>query len=159
MGKKYYGNMNYIPKYPDFNNPDVWQDLNRQCYDGTLDYSSFPADEYKYFDRLRLLYLEFKFNCLDREAAVIEKQRLKKEYEWGKYQLMRSAEIYGVYQDNIKRFNELRIKINKADSEKEKLRIALEIIGIVINDEKVFPKINMQENYETEENENVDNGR
>lgn len=146
MGKRYYGNMDYIPKHPDFNSSDVWQDLTRQCYDGTLDYSSYPADEYKYFDRLRLLYLEFKFNGMDKQTAAESKRKLYREYTESKRRQAVSLEVYTVYQDNIKRFEERMILINKENDPYKKLKLALEIIGMITNN-SVFPKINMPEEF------------
>lgn len=119
---------------PNFKDPDVWKSLKRQCYDGTLDYEDYPADEYKYFDKLRLTYLEFKFNSLPQKEAATRERLLLKEYQQAKQTASRSLEVYREYQDNIKRLDSLRIEINKADTLEGKLRAALEIVGIVTGD-------------------------
>ena len=119
---------------PNFKDSDVWKNLKRQCYDGTLDYEDYPADEYKYFDRLRLTYLEFKFNRLPQEEAATRERLLLKEYQQAKQTAARSLEVYREYQANIKRLDSLRIEINKADTLEGKLRAALEIVGIVTGD-------------------------
>ena len=119
---------------PNFKDPDVWKSLKRQCHDGTLNYEDFPADEYKYFDRLRLTYLEFKFNSLPQEEAATRERLLLKEYQQAKQTASRSLEVYRQYQANIKRLDSLRIEINKAQTVKGKLRAALEILGIVTGD-------------------------
>lgn len=108
--------------------------MKRQCHDGTLNYEDFPADEYKYFDRLRLTYLEFKFNSLPQEEAATRERLLLKEYQQAKQTASRSLEVYQEYQKNIKRLDSLRIEINKADTLEGKLRAALEIVGIVTGD-------------------------
>ena len=119
---------------PNFKDSDVWKNLKRQCYDGTLDYEDYPADEYKYFDRLRLTYLEFKFNRLPQEEAATRERLLLKEYQQAKQTASRSLEVYREYQANIKRLDSLRIEINKAQTVEGKLRAALEIVGIVTGD-------------------------
>lgn len=119
---------------PNFKDSDVWKNLKRQCYDGTLDYEDYPADEYKYFDRLRLTYLEFKFNRLPQEEAATRERLLLKEYQQAKQTASRSLEVYRQYQANIKRLDSLRIEINKAQTVEGKLRAALEIVGIVTGD-------------------------
>ena len=40
-----------MKKY-DFNNPQVFEQLEDKAIDGQLDYSAFPPPEYKYFSRL-----------------------------------------------------------------------------------------------------------
>lgn len=135
-------NYDYKPKFPKFSDPEVWEELSRQCYNGCLDYSSYPADEYKYFDKLRLLYLEFKFNGMDKQTAAESKRKLYREYTESKQRQAVSLEVYTVYQDNIKRFNDRIIKINKSKSAEEKLYYALKIVEAVTGD-NVIVKINV----------------
>ena len=128
-------NIKYLKKpLPDFKNPDIWKSLKCQCYDGTLDYEDYPADEYKYFDKLRITYLEYKFNNLPKDKAAERERLLLKEYQQAKQTEDRELKVYREYQSNIKRLDSLRIEINKASALKEKLRAALEIVGIVTGD-------------------------
>ena len=120
---------------PDFKDPDIWNGLKKQCYDGErFFYSDFPADEYKYFDRLRTTYLEYQANVLSKYEAAEHERLLLKEYQQSKQTAARSLEVYREYQTNIKRLNGLRIEINKAQTVEGKLRAALEIVGIVTGD-------------------------
>ena len=119
---------------PNFKDPDVWKSLKWQCYDGTLEFEDYPADEYKYFDKLRLTYLEFKFNGLPQEEAAERERLLLKEYQQSKQTAALSLKVYREYQANIKRLNGLRIEINKSQPVEGKLRAALEIVGIVTGD-------------------------
>lgn len=116
---------------PNFKDPDVWKSLKRQCYDGELFYEDFPADEYKYFDRLRTTYLEYQANVLSKPEAAEHERLLLREYQQSKQTAARSLEVYREYQANIKRLDSLRIEINKAQTVEGKLRAALEIVGIV----------------------------
>ena len=119
---------------PDFKDPDIWNGLKKQCYDGRLIYKDFPADEYKYFDRLQMIYREYKAGDIPKEEAEVQERLLLREYQQSKQTAARSLEVYREYQANIKRLDSLRIEINKAQTVEGKLRAALEIVGIVTGD-------------------------
>ena len=127
---------------PDFGDPDIWNGLKKQCYSGKLIYKGFPADEYKYFDRLQMIYREYRAGDIPKAEAEAQEQLLAKEYRNAKQTAARSLEVYREYQANIKRLDSLRIEINKADTLEGKLRAALEIVGIVTGD-KDFGRRNM----------------
>lgn len=120
---------------PDFGDPDIWNGLKKQCYSGKLIYKDYPADEYKYFDRLQMIYREYRAGDIPKSEAEAQEQLLIKEYRNAKQTAARSLEVYREYQANIKRFDSLRIEINKADTLEGKLRASLEIVGIVTGDE------------------------
>ena len=119
---------------PDFGDPDIWNGLKKQCYSCKLIYKDFPADEYKYFDRLQMIYREYRTGDIPKSEAEAQEQLLIKEYQNAKQTASRSLEVYRQYQANIKRLDSLRIEINKADTLEGKLRAALEIVGIVTGD-------------------------
>ena len=119
---------------PDFGDSDIWNGLKKQCYSGKLIYNDFPADEYKYFDRLRTVYLEYQADVLSKSEAAERERLLLREYQQAKQTAARSLEVYREYQANIKRLDSLRIEINKAQTVEGKLRAALEIVGIVTGD-------------------------
>lgn len=134
----------YRKPLPDFSDEAVWKDLKRQCYDGTIDYEDFPGDEYKYFDRLRVIYLRFKFDDLPKEEAMQQECQLLKEYRLSKEQTARSLVICRKYQDNVKLSERLKIQVNKAKSDHDKLIPALKAVGLLTDDES-FYRINMEE--------------
>ena len=119
---------------PDFGDPDIWNGLKKQCYSGKLIYKDYPADEYKYFDRLQMIYREYRAGDIPKSEAEAQEQLLIKEYRNAKQTAARSLEVYREYQANIKRLDSLRIEINKAQTVEGKLRAALEIVGIVTGD-------------------------
>lgn len=133
----------YRKPLPDFSDEAVWKDLKRQCYDGTIDYEDFPGDEYKYFDRLRVIYLRFKFDDLPKEEAVQLERQLAKEYRLSKEKAAQGLKICRKYQDSIKRCEQLKIQVNKAKSDRDKLLPALEMIGLVTDDES-FLRMNTE---------------
>ena len=128
---------------PDFGDPDIRNGLKKQCYDGRLIYKDFPADEYKYFDRLQMIYREYKAGDIRKSEAEAQERMLLKEYQQAKQTASRSLEVYREYQANIKRLDNLCIEINKAQTTEGKLRAALEIVGIVTGDGD-FMKRNMK---------------
>ena len=119
---------------PDFGDPDIWNGMKKQCYSDKLIYKDFPADEYKYFDRLQMIYREYRAGDIPKSEAEAQEQLLIKEYQNAKQTASRSLEVYRQYQANIKRLDRLRIEINKSDTLEGKLRAALEIVGIVTGD-------------------------
>lgn len=53
----------------DFSNEAQFKALKRQAYDGTISIDNFPAPEYRYFDRLRIIYARFRFDNMPKETA------------------------------------------------------------------------------------------
>lgn len=126
---------------PDFNNPAVWEQLKRRCFDGSINYEDFPAAEYKYFDRLRILYLTFSVGSLSRDDAEQKGKQFLKEYSRDVAERRRSAAVYRKYLVGRLRFGSLKIQINKAETAEDKLRYALELIGLLTDDE-LFVRVN-----------------
>ena len=92
-----------------------------------------PA-EYKFLDLYRELIMEYRQGEKTKAECQEIGKLLRKEYEENKQTASRSLEVYREYQANIKRFDSLRIEINKAQTVEGKLRAALEIVGIVTGD-------------------------
>lgn len=124
----------FKPPLPDFSDPKVWQELKRQCYDGTIEYEGFPADEYKYFDQLRLIYLNYQFNNLPKKEAEESERELRSEYERSKEKGRQTFRIYSEYQENIRKSELLHAKLEKGKTLRDKLEAALEIIGLLVGD-------------------------
>jgi len=138
-GIKYYSVIRILP---DFKDPDVWKGLEKKCFDGSINYENYPAREYKYFDRLRILYLEYQAQLIGKNDAAREKTRLYREYIRECALAEAGVRTYRIYNKNRLRFGSLRASINKARSAEEKLGYALELIGMLTDDE-LFVKINM----------------
>lgn len=91
--------MKYFKKpLPRFSDSEVWQELKRQCYDGTIEYEDFPADEYKYFDMLRITYLKYKFAGMPKteaakQASMMSGRNRLFDYEGTLYATVDSNEI------------------------------------------------------------------
>lgn len=80
---------------------------------------------------------------MPKTEAAKQERLLLREYEQSKERDSRSLKVYQEYQKNIKRFETLKIKINKTDDPMIKLSYALEIIGIITGDDS-FMRINLK---------------
>lgn len=126
---------------PDFKNPLVWKDLKRKCFDGSINYENFPANEYKYFDKLRILYLKFQSNMIGHREAEQEERLIYNSYVRERERSETGLRTHRIYNKNRLRLNGLKISINKAETPEEKLKFALELISQLTDDE-LFVKIN-----------------
>ena len=78
---------------------------------------------------------------MPKTEAAKQERLLLREYEQSKERDSRSLKVYK--EKNIKRFEMLKIEINKADDPMTKLSYALEIIGIITGDDS-FMRINLK---------------
>lgn len=85
-----------------FSDESVFESLEKQCYNGSLDVSDFPPCEYKYFSELRKIYYAYKFESLDRDSAERKKSVLYREYQKNVYENNCSLQVHKYYQDNIR---------------------------------------------------------
>lgn len=120
----------------DFKNPEDFKELERMAYDGTIDISKFPPAAYRYFDRLRILYAEFRFNNLSKSEAVRRKTELYAEYRNALSAYEHWCEAHKAYQGNIRKADVLMSDIEKSQDVKEIALIACQIIGILTGDEE-----------------------
>ena len=64
----------------DFDNPERWDMLEEEAYTGLLNISSFPAPEYKYFDKYAIIARQYREQLISRDEAVKQKSLLLTEY-------------------------------------------------------------------------------
>lgn len=69
-----------MKKY-DFNNPQVFEQLEDKAIDGQLDYSSFPPPEYKYFSRLAKVGYNNRHKGWDINICLEWQDKLRTEYK------------------------------------------------------------------------------
>ena len=126
---------------PNFKDPSVWKELKRKCFDGSINYENFPANEYKYFDKLRVLYLKFQAKVIGHSEAEQEERLIYNSYVRERERSEAGLRVYKIYNRNRLRFGSLKVSINKARSPEEKLYHALELISQLTDDE-LFVRIN-----------------
>ena len=99
----------------DLTNSEIWANLERQAYEGTIDLLPLPPAAYKYFSELTAVYHAFRFDSMDKEEAARRKALLKKAYDCDVRDLHRAREIYAEYQRNVKISELCRTEIEKAE--------------------------------------------
>lgn len=92
---------------PDFLDPEVFKKLETECYKAgvrgkTIDYSDFPAAEYRYFERLCGVYAQFNRNEITLEEAKAQKQIFYKDYRNDLAQYLKYSEICRKHQETVK---------------------------------------------------------
>lgn len=99
----------------DLTNPEIWANLERQAYEGTVDLLPLPPAAYKYFSELTAVYHAFRFDGMGKEEAARQKALLKKAYDCDVRDLHRAQEIFAEYQENVKKSELCRTEIEKAE--------------------------------------------
>lgn len=118
-------------KQVNFKDKSVWKSLEKQAYEGTVDFRSFPANEYKYFAELVRYYAEFRFGAVDMELAKANKDKLYAEYISNTEQSEHCLEVYRAYQENLCTLNTRLSDIEKAQSADEIALLACECIELL----------------------------
>lgn len=118
----------------DFNDPEHFKKLERQAYDGTIDVTGFPPAAYRYFDSLRKLYAEYKYDDLSKAEAQAAKQKLLADYREASeaYELFRA--VYRDHQKNIVKAKSLLSDIEKSHDVREIALRACKCIGLMTGD-------------------------
>ena len=118
-------------KPTDFKDPAVWKSLERQAFEGTIDFEKFPAAEYKYFRELLKVYAEFRFGSIDKGLAMQEKALLLKEYTQSVQERERYLDVYRTYQENVVTLQHRLADIEKAQSPEEIADLACSCIELL----------------------------
>ena len=121
-----------------FKDKDTFRKLERQAYDGTIDVTTFPPEEYKYFSELTKIYYAFKHEGLSKEDASRKKQILYKHYQEDISEHEHRLMVYRNYQNNI-RIAELNLaKIEKSHDVTEIALLSCEIVGSMMGESTFF---------------------
>lgn len=99
----------------DLRDAGVWQALERQAYEGTVNLAPLPPPAYKYFAELTAVYYAFRFEGMPKEDAESRKRMLLKAYQRDIADLHRAREIFAEYQENVKKSELCRTEIEKAE--------------------------------------------
>lgn len=99
----------------DLTNPEIWTNLERQAYEGTVDLLPLPPAAYKYFSELTAVYRAFRFDGMGKEEAAWRKALLKKAYDRDVMEIHRVRDIFAEYQENVKKSELCRTEIEKAE--------------------------------------------
>ena len=107
--------------------------------DGFDKYWSLP-EKYAYI-RLEQLYYNYRIKNIDKEKSKIEKQKIKREYDFDIQQYKVNLEIYKKYHENRLKNNEYLINIEKAKTKDEMMINALNIIQNIVSDKSFVNRV------------------
>ena len=122
---------------------DDFRSLERQAWNGTLDYRRFPAAEFKFFATVENLGYMHRHDKIPTDLLKDDIDAARNVYQNERLIVRKSFEVYRAYQDAIINADKLRIEINKAHGQ-DKLLLALECIELLTG-EKGFAKRNLKE--------------
>jgi hypothetical protein len=92
---------------------------------------SLSLIDFAYCYKVRELYNAYKDNKLTLEECKKAKSQIQREYE----DLTQTANVYKLYQDGIKKSEQLRVEVNKSDDLNEMLSKCLEMVSLLTGDE------------------------
>ena len=127
-------------------NPEEFAALERQAYDGQLDFNEFPAAEYRYFDRIQGIGYRSRHEGLTREQARSERDKALKDYRDDIDALTGNLNAARQYTESRVRMGALADEIYKEHSPLGKLRLALEFVELTLHEEG-FARRNLSETY------------
>ena len=128
-----------VKPLPNFFDTDVFKKLESDCYRAgvqgkTIDYSDFPAAEYKYFERLCGVYAKFSRKEITLEEAKAQKQLFFKDYKNDIAQYLKYSDVCKKHQETVKATELLcaalcKMTIKLPDEVHEAFKIALKIVS------------------------------
>lgn len=138
-----------------FNDPVEFALLERQAYDGQLDFNAFPAAEYRYFDRIQSIGYRVRHEGLPRDFAQEERKKALKDYRNDIDVLEGNIRAAQRYTESRIRMDALICAIYKEHKPLKKLKLALEFVELAIG-ESGFAARNMSGNYLERQNERTE---
>lgn len=106
-----------MKKY-DFNNPQVFEQLEDKAIDGQLDYSFFPPPEYKYFSRLAKVGYNNRHKGWDINICLEWQDKLRTEYKRDRNNADEYRMLSQRIMDNVKKSAENVKRIIEIDGSK-----------------------------------------
>lgn len=135
-----------------FKNPEEFAALERQAYDGQLDFNGFPAAEYRYFDRIQGIGYRSRHEGLTREQARSERDKALKDYRDDIDALTGNLNAARQYTESRVHMGALVDEIYKERTPLGKLRLALEFVELTLHEDG-FARRNLSGTYlEVEKN-------
>jgi len=128
----------------DFTNPEQFHELEKQAYQGTLDYDEFPPCEYKYFARLCQVYYAFRFEGLLQGEAERAKKLIFRQYQQELQDYQYYTDFVKRWHANIRNAGSYRDEILKTSDTVEKYILAVKCVGAMTGDE-VFVKTALEQ--------------
>lgn len=125
---------------------EEFRQLERQAYDGQLDFSTFPAAEYRYFDRIQDIGYRVRHKGLPKDFAREERDKALNDYRDDIDNLTKNLRAEQQYTASRVRMGELVNAIYKERKPLAKLKLALEFVELTVGEDG-FAARNLSENY------------
>lgn len=87
------------------------------------------------FIKLKELYEKYKSGEYNKEKSIIEKNKIRKQFNDDSYYYTRCVEIYKEYNNRKNELEYILYKVEKSKNKEEILELLLDIIGKYISDE------------------------
>lgn len=120
---------------------EEFRQLEKAAWKGQLDYSGFPAPEYKLFDTVATLGYRHRHEKIPAELLEKDISLARRTYRKESEQLRYSKTVWAERSRHILLTDELRCSITKTDDPSEKLQLALRCIELMTG-EKGFEERN-----------------
>lgn len=118
-----------------FNDPEKFAELERQAYDGQLDFNSFPAAEYRYFDRVQDIGYRVRHEGFPKDFARRDIAQAKRDYLNDIDERASNVNAARQYTESRIRMGALVNEIYKAQTPLGKLRPALEFVELTVHED------------------------
>ena len=129
-----------------FNDPEQFRQLERQAYDGQLDFNDFPAAEHRYFDRVQNAGYRVRHEGYPKDFARQDISMAKRDYLNDLDTLQDNLRAQKQYTEARIRMGQLVNEIYKEHSPLGKRRLALEFVELTIGEDGLASR-NLSENY------------
>ena len=129
-----------------FNDPVQFRAMERRAYDGQLDFNSFPAAEYRYFDRVQNAGYRVRHEGYPKDFARQDISMAKRDYLNDLNTLQNNLRAHKQYTEARIRMGHLVSAIYKEHKPFEKLKLALEFVEVTVGEDGLARR-NMSENY------------
>lgn len=126
----------------DFSDMTVFENLEDKAIDGQLDYDDFPPEEYKYFSKLSKLGYLNRHNGWDIDICQAKQDEYRTKYSEEKAHSNRFVAMFRRINDGLLKVETLVTQMYKAQSEREMLDVAIQIIEKLTDENGFEERIN-----------------
>lgn len=120
--------------------PEIFAQLERQAYEGTVNLLPLPPAAYKYFSELTAVYRAFRFEGMPKEEAERRKRLLLKDYQRQVQEIHHARDAYASWQDSVRIAGMLLSEIEKSKSVFDIAEKSCKVIGKLIGDTSFYSR-------------------
>ena len=117
----------------------------KQILDGAADYSNEPPPLYQYLDRYNQSLQEFRAKEITKEQAKEKDVKAYRQYQNWQYLFDGYEKLCKEHQQNLSKYREWLVAMDKADTAEKKLEYACKILADVTGDVDIFKRQRVKE--------------